>query len=149
MVSISEPTPPTKQRVSSDEALAQTCAEAASNKKAEELVVLDLRQISTFTDFFVICSGSSEPQIKAIADEIQDRMRESHQMKPLRVDGFPMSQWVVVDFGPVLVHIFHASKRRHYALEDLWNDAPRLSLPPPTELSASPPASPPADASPA
>jgi ribosome-associated protein len=96
------------------------------------VVVLDLRGISTFTDFFVICSGSSEPQIKAIADEIQEKMREHHQLKPLRVDGFPMSQWVVVDFGQVLVHIFHASKRYHYALEDLWNDAPRLALPSPS-----------------
>lgn len=128
MVSISEPTPPPQHRAPSDDTLARTCAEAAANKKAEEVVVLDLRGISTFTDFFVICSGSSEPQIKAIAEEIQEKMREFHQIKPLRVDGFPISQWVVADFGSVLVHIFHASKRRHYALEDLWNDAPRLTL---------------------
>lgn len=112
----------------SSEAIAIHCAEAASNKKAERPVVLDLRGISTFTDFFVICSGASEPQLKAIADEIQDRLRVEHGVKPLRMDGFPLSQWVIVDFGSVLVHIFHESKRSHYALEDLWSDAPRLAI---------------------
>jgi ribosome-associated protein len=130
MVSISHTTPrPASSRPPAEEVLARTCAGAASDKKAEEVVTLDLRGISTFTDFFVICSGGSEPQIKAISDGIQEKMQEQHGIKPLRVDGFPLSQWVVVDFGSVLVHIFHASKRHHYALEDLWNDAPRLPAP--------------------
>ncbi len=114
----------------SSEAIAIHCAEAASNKKAEQPIILDLRGLSTFTDFFVICSGASEPQLKAIADEIQDKLRTDHGVKPLRTDGFPLSQWVIVDFGSVLVHIFHESKRSHYALEDLWSDAPRLTLAP-------------------
>ena len=139
MVSTSKPKPratskrarskPQPQRPN-EEVLALVCAEAAYDKKAEEVVVLDLRTLSSFTDYFVICSGNSEPQIKAIADEIQEKMREKHHLKALRVDGFPMSQWVVVDFGAVLVHIFHAAKRAHYALEDLWNDAPRIETPP-------------------
>lgn len=111
------------------EALALLIANAAVRKKAEDLVVLDLRGISTFTDFYVICSGSSEPQLKAIVEEIQDQLRVEHQTRARRVDGFPYSQWVVADFGDVIVHIFHESRRGHYALEDLWSDAPRLQIP--------------------
>ena len=111
------------------EELARLCAAYASDKLAENIVALDLRGISTFTDFFVICSGSSEPQLKAIASGITDGLREQHDIKPAAVDGFPLSQWVVVDYGSVVVHIFHQTKRELYCLEDLWSDAPRLELP--------------------
>ncbi len=90
--------------------------------------MLDLRGISTFTDYYVICSGGSEPQIKAIAEAIQERLREDYGTRPAAVDGFPVSQWVIIDYLSVLVHIFHADKRAYYALEDLWSDAPRLPL---------------------
>lgn len=108
--------------------LATLCAEFAANKKAEEIVAIDMRGISSFTDFFVVCSGTSEPHLKAIASEIQDRLREDYGIRPHAVDGYPTSQWVIVDFGDVLVHIFHQEKRGFYALEDLWSDAPRLQL---------------------
>lgn len=104
-------------------------ADAAGRKKGENIVVLDLRGISTLTEFYVICSGSSEPQLKAIVDEIQDVLRKETNVRARRVDGFPYSQWVVADFGDVIVHVFHESKRHHYALEDLWSDAPRVVLP--------------------
>jgi ribosome-associated protein len=108
------------------ENLAKICAELASNKKAEDIVVLDLRGISSFTDFFVICSGTSEPQLKAIANEIETRVREDHSLRPVSVDGFPASQWMVLDYLQVVVHIFHRAKRAFYSLEDLWGDAPVL-----------------------
>ena len=108
------------------ENLATTCAELASNKKAENIVVLDLRGISTFTDFFVICSGTSEPQLKAIANELETRLREEHSVRPVAIDGFPASQWMVLDFLQVVIHIFHRDKRAFYSLEDLWGDAPRV-----------------------
>ena len=108
--------------------LATLCAEYAANKKSENIVAIDLRGISSFTDFFVICSGTSEPHLKAIAGEIQERLREEHGIRPTGVDGYPMSQWVIVDYGDVLVHIFHQEKRAFYGLEDLWSDAPRLQL---------------------
>src|SRR5438128_1290458 len=108
------------------EDLARTCAELASNKKAEEIVVLDLRAISTFTDFFVICSAASEPQLKAIASEIETRLREDHSIRPVAIDGFPASQWIVLDYLQVVVHVFHQAKRAFYSLEDLWGDAPLL-----------------------
>jgi len=87
---------------------------------------LDLRAISTFTDFFVICSATSEPQLKAIANEIETRLREGHSIRPVAIDGFPASQWIVLDYLQVVVHIFHRDKREFYSLEDLWGDAPRL-----------------------
>ena len=88
-----------------------------------------MRNVSSFTDFFVICSGTSEPHLKAIASEIQDKLREDHGTRPHAVDGYPLSQWIVVDYYEVLVHIFHQEKRAFYSLEDLWSDAPRLALP--------------------
>ncbi len=90
--------------------------------------MLDLREISTFTDFFVICSGTSEPHLKAIAGEIEVRLREDDKVRPSAVDGFPASQWIVLDYLQVIVHVFHRDKRDFYALEDLWSDAPRLTI---------------------
>lgn len=91
-------------------------------------MAIDLRGISSFTDFFVVCSGTSEPHLKAIGSELRERLREDHGIKPLAVDGFPISQWIVADYSDVVVHIFHNDKRGFYSLEDLWSDAPRLKL---------------------
>ena len=110
------------------EELAKSCAQLASDKKAEGILVLDLREISTFTDFFVICSGTSEPHLKAIAGEIETRLREDCGLRPAAVDGFPASQWIVLDYLQVIVHVFHQEKRDFYSLEDLWSDAPRLTI---------------------
>ena len=88
--------------------------------------MLDLRGISTFTDFFVICSATSEPQLKAIANEIETRLKENHNVRAVAIDGFPASQWIVLDYLQVVVHIFHHDKRAFYSLEDLWGDASRV-----------------------
>jgi ribosome-associated protein len=114
--------------VDSEEVLARLCAEAALDKKAEDVVILDMRGISSFTDFFVIVSGTSEPQLKAIAGSIRERVREATGQRPMAEDGFPVSQWVIVDYGTVIVHIFHTEKRHVYGLEDLWNDATRIEI---------------------
>ncbi len=110
------------------ETLARACAAAADDKKAEDLVVLDMGGISSFTDFFVICSAGSEPQLKAIAAAIREQAREKLGRKPLSEDGFPASQWVVLDYGDVIVHLFHTDKREYYGLENLWRDARPLEL---------------------
>ncbi len=91
-------------------------------------MILDLRTISSFTDFFLICSGASEPQLRAIASSIEDRLRQEHGLRPAHVEGYPLSQWVVLDFTDVVIHIFHQDIREFYALEDLWGDATRLEL---------------------
>ena len=88
--------------------------------------MLDLRGISTFTDFFVICSATSEPQLKAIANEIETKLREEHALRPVAIDGFPASQWIVLDYLEVVAHVFHRDKRAFYSLEDLWGDATRV-----------------------
>ncbi len=112
------------------EQLARACAAAAADKKAENIVVLDMQGISSFTDYFVICSGSSEPQLKAIATAIREQCREKLERKPASEDGYPISQWIVLDYGDVIVHLFHSEKREYYGLENLWSDARRLELAP-------------------
>ena len=106
--------------------LAIALAEFAAEKQAEDIVVLDLQGISTITDFFVICTGTSMPHLKAVRREIQERCAEQLGQKPSSSDGSLESQWVVMDYGDVVVHVFHKEKRGFYALEDLWSDAPRV-----------------------
>jgi ribosome-associated protein len=108
--------------------LARRCVAAAEDKKAGEPIILDLREVSTITDYLVICSAQSEPQLKAIAGGVEQALKEGIERRPLAVDGFPTSQWIVIDYGEVMVHIFHEAKRGHYALEDLWSDAPVVKL---------------------
>lgn len=116
--------------------IARLCAKYADDKKAEEIVLLDLRGLSPVTDFFVICSAVSSPQLRAVRDEIVEQMRKEYGQKPLFVDGSYESQWLIVNFPNVLVHIQSPEKREYYALEELWGDAPVLpwqeetSLPP-------------------
>jgi ribosome-associated protein len=107
------------------EPLAKLCRAIALDKKAEDVIVLDVRGISTVTDFLLICTGRSEPHLKAIADEIDRRLREKG-IRPHGRDGFPPSRWIVLDYNDVLVHIFHPELRQRYALEQLWGDAKRV-----------------------
>jgi ribosome-associated protein len=108
------------------EAFARAAANYADEKKAENITILDVRGISMVTDFLVICEGSSLPHLRAIQSEIGGRLREDHKVKPYSSHGMADSGWMLLDFGDVVVHIFHAEKRAFYALEDLWSDAPRL-----------------------
>ena len=116
------------QQSNAEEVLALCCVEAALDKKAENPVVLDLREVSTFTDYFVIVSGTSEPQIKAIANSIRDKMRTEQGLQPFSDDSYPGSPWIVIDYGSVVVHIFHERLRALYDLESLWGDARRVML---------------------
>ena len=106
--------------------LALLCRELADNKKAEDIVILDVRKLSTITDYFVIVSGSSEPHLRAILDEIMDALRDDHGLRPRAVDGTLQAAWLVLDFFDVIVHIMRRDLRERYDLEGLWNDAPRL-----------------------
>lgn len=107
------------------EQLAILCARGADQRKGEDIVVLDLRGKSSIADFFILASGTSEPHLKAIREEIEERAREMG-VRARGVDGFPMSQWVVMDFVDTVVHVFSKERRDFYALERLWGDAPRL-----------------------
>ena len=106
--------------------IARLCAKYADDKKAEDILLLDLRGLSPVTDFFVICTATSSPQLRAVRDEIVEQMRDEHGLKPLFSDGSYESQWLIVNFPNVLAHILSPEKREFYALEELWGDAPRL-----------------------
>jgi ribosome-associated protein len=106
--------------------LARLCRDFADNKKAENIVILDVRKLSSVTDFFVIASGSSEPHLRAIVDEITDQLREEHGVRPIRTDGSFHGAWVVLDFFDVIVHVMRQDAREHYDLESLWGDATRV-----------------------
>lgn len=107
--------------------IARLCANYADDKKAESILVLDLRGLSPVSDFFVICTANSNPQLRAVRDEIVEQMRIKHGHKPIVSDGTYESQWLIVNFPNVMIHIFSPEKREFYALEELWGDAPEVT----------------------
>jgi ribosome-associated protein len=106
--------------------LAQLCRDLADNKKAEDIVVLDVRKLSSVTDYFVIASGTSQPHLRAIVEEIHSKLRDEHDLRPSRTDGMASGSWVVLDYFDVIVHVMHTETRKHYDLESLWGDAKPL-----------------------
>ncbi len=106
--------------------LAQLCRDFADNKKAENIVILDVRKVSSLTDYFIIASGTSEPHLRAIVEEITSQLRDEHGVRPLRTDGSIHGAWVVMDFFDVIVHVMRADVRERYDLESLWGDAARV-----------------------
>ena len=106
--------------------LALLCRELADHKKAEDIIVLDVRKTSSITDYFVIVTGTSEPHLRAISSEILEQLSREHDVAPLGTDGSVAGGWVVMDFFDVIVHIMHRDMRNLYDLETLWGDAPRV-----------------------
>jgi ribosome-associated protein len=102
---------------------------AAAEKKANDLTVLDLRGISSFTDFFVIATGANRRQVQAIADEVVDQLKRSGT-PAARVEGYQNAEWVLLDYGDFVVHVFDDKARRFYDLERLWREARRRDLSP-------------------
>ncbi len=109
---------------------AKWCAHYAYNKKAEDIVILDVRGLSTITDFFVVCTAHSSPQLRAVRDEIDRQMKAEQGLKARGKDGSFESTWIIIDYGDVLVHIFQGDERSYYSLEDLWSDAPKVAFDP-------------------
>jgi ribosome-associated protein len=105
----------------------KTMVQAADDKKAQELVVLDIHGLSVIADYFVICHGNSETQVQAIADEIRDKAFEIG-LDPKPMEGFDEARWVLIDLGDVVVHVFHREERDYYHLEKLWADGKRLEV---------------------
>jgi ribosome-associated protein len=102
-------------------------ARAAQDKKAVDLVVLDVRALSSVTDYFLVCSGRSTTHVQTIIDAIRDELKAAGS-RPLQGEGVAESGWVLLDYGDVLVHVFLDETRTYYALERLWGDAPALAL---------------------
>jgi ribosome-associated protein len=103
-------------------------ANAASEKKAVDLLVLDLRSVASFTDYFVLCSGSNVRQVQSIADGVEQELR-THGRRPLHTEGYSAAEWILLDYGDFIVHVFGAQARKFYDLERLWRDAGRVPLP--------------------
>lgn len=105
-----------------------TAISAAGDKKAVELVVLDLREVASFTDYFLITSGTNVRQVQAIADEVVEQLKKKGT-RPARIEGYSTAEWVLVDYGDFILHVFEDKARRFYDLERLWRDARRVALP--------------------
>ena len=110
------------------EQLADTIAELAADRKAQEIVQLDLRGMIGYTDYFVICTGRSDRQVKAIHDAIHAGLKSEHGILPRRVEGLTEANWILIDYLDVIVHVFTPEMREYYRLEQLWGEAPALSV---------------------
>jgi ribosome-associated protein len=110
------------------EQMASAIAALAADRKAVEIVQLDLREMIGYTDYFMICSGRSDRQVKAIHDAIHLGMKQQHDMLPRRVEGVTESQWILMDYLDVVVHVFTPEMREYYRLEQLWGEAPVQAL---------------------
>lgn len=110
------------------EALARRLAEFADSKKAEEIVVLDMRELVSYTDFLVICTVRNERQAKAVVDEVRLRVKEETGLLPSGADTGADAGWAVLDYLDCFLHVFTEDARRRFGLEDLWREAPRLEL---------------------
>jgi len=117
----------TKLTLASLEPELKSAVEAIQEKKAEDIVVLDVRGIASFTDYFVICTGTSHRQIETITDAVNESLRGLSK-KPVHVEGFPRGEWVLMDYIDFVVHIFTRSSREYYDLERLWGDAEKLAV---------------------
>lgn len=118
----------TKERLVNSEALAQRVADLCGERKALDVVVLDVRRKSSYADFLVICSGTSDRHVQSIAEFVADTLHKEDRVKTRGSEGMRGGQWALLDVGDVILHVFHQFTREVYALEDLWGDAPRLPL---------------------
>ena len=100
-------------------------ARASSDKKAKDIVILELKKLTVIADYFVICSGESTTQVKAIVDHVEEALAK-HGVSPGRIEGLGNARWVLLDYGDVIVHVFEEETRNYYELEKFWLDAPRI-----------------------
>ncbi len=107
----------------------QLAIRSASEKKAFDMVVLDLRNIASFTEFFIIASGANQRQVQAIADEINENLKKELSARPVRIEGYNTAEWLLLDYGDFVVHVFNGEAREFYDLARLWRDARPVELP--------------------
>lgn len=107
----------------------QLAIQCADDKKAMNMIALDLREIASFTEFFVIASGANQRQVQAIADEINEQLKKQLRRRPVRIEGYSSAEWVLLDYGDFIIHLFDKDAREFYDLERLWRDAKRVEMP--------------------
>ena len=103
--------------------------QCAADKKAFDMIALDLRGIASFTEFFIIATGSNQRQVQAIADEINEQLKKQLQTRPVRIEGYNSAEWLLLDYGDFIVHLFKGEAREFYDLARLWRDARKVELP--------------------
>ena len=116
-----------KHRKKTSTELARLCVHSAVEKKAQDPIILDVRKICSFTDYFVIMSGRSTRHVQGLAEAIEAELR-SKRLSTTKAEGLQEGTWVLLDFNDVVVHIFYSESRKFYDIEGLWHDAPRISL---------------------
>jgi ribosome-associated protein len=121
-----EPAPIKASSLSVDEEILEQvrmAVAAAEEKKAENIVVLRLSALTEFTDYFIICTGNSSRQTQAIADEVTAQLKKNYRLRPLNTEGYTSAEWILIDFGAFVLHVFTETSRSFYDLERLWRDA--------------------------
>ena len=108
------------------EKLLKLCEQIAYDRKGENILRIDLTNVPAISDYLILCTVTSAPHVRAVAERIQRDVLEKLKVKPVHVDGSPESGWIIVDFGSVMVHVMTSAAREMYQLEDLWSDAPQL-----------------------
>lgn len=103
------------------------CVNASLKRKAKKLIILNVKEFSSFADYFIICSGTSDRQVQAITAAIQEHLKE-HGIMPLGIEGEQLGRWVLMDYADVIIHIFYEPVREFYDIERLWSDAPRMEV---------------------
>jgi ribosome-associated protein len=121
-----QPRPRRAQTLETEDAVT-IAARAASEKKATDLVVLDLRKAASFTEYFLICTGASTRQVQAISNAVEEALLKSGK-RPGHIEGYSSTEWILLDYGDFIVHVFGPASRRFYDLERLWRDAPRVEV---------------------
>ena len=109
--------------------LVQVVVDELNDTKGQDLKVLDLRKLVSFTDYFIIVTGTSDRHVQAMADKVNLKLKKEHQLLPITFEGYDQGQWVLLDYGDFVLHIFQPETREHYSLDDFWGNAPQLSLP--------------------
>jgi ribosome-associated protein len=118
----------TKKKEPDSRQRALLCVNASLEKKAKDLIILKVKEISAFADYFIITSGTSDRQVRAIADAIQENLKKA-EILPLGIEGEAAGQWILMDYSDVIIHIFLDNVRTFYDLERLWSEAPRMAVP--------------------
>ncbi len=122
--------------------LAEIAAEAAADKLATDIIAYDVSEQLVITDVFLLCSAANDRQVRAIVEEIEEKLRRKAGVRPVRREGEREGRWVLLDYLDIVIHVQHAEERTYYALERLWKDCPRLPLPEPVGVAGAGPGGP-------
>ncbi len=106
--------------------MARVAADAIAAKKGTDIVLLDVEEVFHLSDVFVIASGTSRPHVQTLAEHVEEKLAETHDVKPIRVEGHTEGEWVLMDYGDIIVHLFQSEPREFYSLERLWGDARQI-----------------------